>query len=63
MNSDAWPVQKSDRTIARRIVVVIPSGIIPMPVLIYGLCQGFLGLGTRHCLSVLMVSLVAPGIE
>ena len=60
MNSDGWPVEKFDRPIARGIVMVIPSGIIPMPVLVCSLHKGFLGLRSRHCLSVLIVSLVEP---
>jgi hypothetical protein len=54
MNSKAWPIEKFDRPVTRRIVMVIPPGIIPMPVLVCSLRKGFLGLGTRHCLSVLV---------
>jgi hypothetical protein len=34
-----------------------------MPVLVDGLREGFLGLGTRHCLSVLMSAWPPPGVE
>jgi hypothetical protein len=44
MNSDAWPIEKFDRPVTRGIVMVIPSGIIPMPVLVCSLRKGFLGL-------------------
>jgi hypothetical protein len=44
MNSKAWLIEEFDRPVTRCIVVVIPSGIIPVPVLVYSLCEGFLGL-------------------
>ncbi len=52
---DAAPFQKLARAIAGHVVVVIPGGDIPMPTLVGGLRDGLLGLGTPHCLSVLMV--------
>ena len=38
VNADAWTVEKLDRPIAGGIVMVIPSGILPMPVLVCSLC-------------------------
>jgi hypothetical protein len=44
VNAHRRPVEKLDRPIAGSIVMVIPSGILPMPVLICSLRKGFLGL-------------------
>jgi len=63
MNTDASPLEKFERPVARHIVMVIPIGIIPLPLFVGGLREGFRGLGTRHSLSVLVVSLLPPDIK